>query len=79
MKQEKFALAAPQAITKKMDHANLVKPCNKFIDGTCKYENETCWFRHKDNEKIEENGNEEVVQGILKMMILVVIVTVMNH
>ena len=53
---------------KKMDHANLVKPCYKFMDGTCKYENENCWFRHKDNEKIEENGNEEVVQGILKMM-----------
>ena len=38
------------------------------MHGTCKYENENFWFRHEDNEKIEENGNEEVVQGILKMM-----------
>jgi predicted site-specific integrase-resolvase len=53
---------------KKKNHAKLVKLCNKFTNGTCNYGNERCWFRHNDIEIIKENENEEVVQGILKMM-----------
>jgi hypothetical protein len=42
--------------------------CNKFKDGTCKYGNEKWWLKHTYNTIIEENGNEKVIQGILKMM-----------
>ena len=46
------------------------------MNGTCKYGNEKCWFKHNDNKDKNENEgtenivneNNEVVQRIFKML-----------
>ena len=65
MREKKFQNQTEYLKHKKRKHAKLVKH-SKFIGRTCNYGNENCWFRDNDKEIIRDN--EEVVQGILRMM-----------
>ena len=41
---------------RKIEHPKTVKPCNNYIDSKCTFGAETCWFKHEDKEKKEENA-----------------------
>ena len=61
---------------KKRNHENSVKKCKNMNNGSCKYGDERCWFKHTDQTKMKENEetetifNEknEVVQKLFMMM-----------
>jgi hypothetical protein len=61
---------------KKRNHENSVKQCTNMSNGSCKYGQERCWFKHtnhktmKENEETENIFNEknEVVQKLFMMM-----------
>ena len=49
---------------------SVVKKCKNFLNDTCRYGDQQCWFRH-DNDiqtNIENNEKPEVTEKIFKMM-----------
>ena len=56
---------------RKRKHENTIPTCKNFLDRTCIYGNDNCWFKHGDNECEKEsniNENNEIIKGIFKMM-----------
>ena len=49
-------------VHKKSKHEELTKYCNLFLDGKCKFKDETCWYRHKDEQK--DNSKEKSVKNV---------------
>ena len=43
-------------------HENQVPKCQYFLQGTCKRNNVTCWFLHKneDSREVNENLDEKI-------------------
>ena len=81
--ERKFSTQSSFLSHKKKNHEHLVPKCTKESNGSCKYSNKKCWFRHadtiKENMKINENiekessdeameENKDVIQKIFKMM-----------
>ena len=40
---------------RKTNHEENVPACKNEKNGTCKYGNQRCWFKHSKNEDIHEN------------------------
>ena len=56
---------------RKSYHANLVEVCRNTSDGSCSFGAEKCWFRHTENEKVnDENDSSDnnIIQKVFKMM-----------
>ena len=34
---------------RKSNHEQIIPTCRHFVDGTCIYGNEKCWFKHGEN------------------------------
>ena len=48
---------------RKRYHANMIKPCQKFIQGRCPFQNEFCWFNHNEPQK-ETNYEEMEIENV---------------
>ena len=46
---------------KKSEHMSVVKKCKNFLNDTCRYGDQQCWFRY-------DNDIQEVTEQIFKMM-----------
>ena len=49
-------------VHRKSLHEETIKTCNKYLSKSCRYKNETCWFKHDEKEMNVENTNEEVME-----------------
>ena len=68
---------------RKKHHQQSVPTCRNYVNGSCLYTNENCWFKHDSSEGMEENEHSinksedktgesgsidcEVIQKILKI------------
>ena len=41
---------------RKIEHLNLVRPCNQFRQNCCRFKSESCWFKHDLEYETESNG-----------------------
>ena len=32
---------------RKRDHADVLRPCNKYLSNECKFQDDSCWFLHR--------------------------------
>ena len=44
---------------RKQDHNQLVPPCRNETNGSCKFGDKRCWFKHNKTEKSSEIENSE--------------------
>ena len=46
---------------RKKEHQQSVKPCNQFRENTCRFKDDTCWFKHvlenKDSDEEDTSRN----------------------
>ena len=42
---------------KKKEHNDIVRFCNQFRQNNCKFKDETCWFLHEVDDKIDDDEN----------------------
>ena len=49
---------------RKLIHSRIIKPCNNFANGNCRYESKFCWFEHiiEDERKTVEDSFEEEIK-----------------
>ena len=74
--EEIFSNQSQVLTHRKQNHRQFVAYCRNFKNGTCNYTNKNCWFKHNENEILNENENNEkeieenreVIQKIFKMM-----------
>ena len=54
---------------RKNDHKTVVRDCNQFMDGKCRFKEEACWFNHNavfDDEDEQENMNNGIKQSVFQ-------------
>ena len=46
---------------RKRDHSNIVKLCSQYQQNRCRFQNESCWFKHENETENphEERNNDE--------------------
>ena len=53
-------------VHRKKEHGSIIKPCNLYQDNSCRFTNESCWFRHNlendDNNIQEEDVDDEQME-----------------
>ena len=49
---------------RKQDHNQLVPPCRNETNGSCKFGNKRCWFKHNKPEKSSEHETSEIENSI---------------
>ena len=60
---------------KKMNHIETVKSCRGYIEGSCNYDDQNCWFRHfptiilNKNEENENSVHKDNDRKVLKRLI----------
>ena len=47
---ENFALKKTMMEHRRDQHKDQIKRCRYFLNGICEFEDETCWYRHSDNQ-----------------------------
>ena len=53
-------------IHRKLEHSKTVKACSKFIDQKCNFTEETCWFKHGENENSFKSNLKESNQSVFR-------------
>ena len=58
-------------IHRKKEHKTVVRVCNLFLDGKCRFKETSCWFNHEEinedkseNEDINHKTEESVFQEV---------------
>ena len=71
----KISLLLPEYLRhRKSNHEQILPTCRNFVDGSCIYGSEKCWFKHgetkdeKESNEKKQNENNDMIQGILKIM-----------
>ena len=55
--QEKFINQSQFINHRKKHHQQSVPTCRNYVNGSCLYTNENCWFKYDSSEGNEENEN----------------------
>ena len=43
---------------RKMNHSNMIPECTQFLKGICIFQNQFCWYNHKNSEILDQDSNE---------------------
>ena len=57
-----FNTKAKMMIHRKKYHSNIVKPCQKFLEGKCPFQEEFCWFNHNQSKKVSTNAENDKIE-----------------
>ena len=49
-------------IHRKKYYSNIVKPCQKFLEGKCPFQEEFCWFNHNQSKKVSTNAENDKIE-----------------
>ena len=52
-----FESKAQMMSHRKLEHSNLITPCNKFRLGNCRFRMEVCWYKHELESEDHNNHN----------------------
>ena len=44
---------------RKKEHSSMIRPCQNFQDNNCRYQDESCWFKHSETQKTNNNSEAE--------------------
>ena len=50
-------------VHRKKKHPQIVKPCNNY-EGNCRFKEESCWFKHRNEEESNIGEKEEIEDGL---------------
>ena len=48
---------------RKQTHSSIIRPCNNFANGNCRYQSKFCWFVHvieDENITLEDSFEEDI-------------------
>ena len=51
---------------RKLEHLKTVKLCTNFMDKKCNFTEETCWFKHRENEEYFKSNLKESNQSVFR-------------
>ena len=69
---KRFESKSKMMLHRKIDHSNHVRTCQSFLENNCRFQNNTCWFSHpeeqmetdefdeKDDQENKEDGEESI-------------------
>ena len=43
---------------RKKNHSNIIKRCTKFVEGTCPFQENFCWYSHEKQSNESDNAPE---------------------
>ena len=63
---ENFDNRSSLMVHRKLQHARIVKMCNKFEEMKCSFDAKSCWFKHGEEENVANESNEKNIDSVFQ-------------
>jgi hypothetical protein len=50
------------------DHSDIVPECRDYVNNCCRFQKETCWFKHGERIENQEIKSPDMVERLFDMM-----------